>query len=180
MCLFVSTKGESLANWTTVISKVLPPPSTFPSVLSPEAVCPQVEGEGGVLLTRRWAVERGVVEGNLGLCVSGGPGSGERQSHLVAGQGPSPEPDSAALRAGLVPRTCGEQAARSCWSPSLGVPSETFTQRTVSSCRTTWAGDPDERPASGGAAPPLALTCPPHRLALPWPHHPHLSENTDY
>lgn len=48
MRLFVSTEGERLANWTTVISKVLPPatpPSTFPCVWSLEAAYPQVEGE---------------------------------------------------------------------------------------------------------------------------------------
>lgn len=50
MLLFVSTKGERLANWTTVVSKVfLPAPLSFPPILSAQSwglQCPQMEGEG--------------------------------------------------------------------------------------------------------------------------------------
>ena len=38
MLLFVSTKGERLANWTTVVSKVfLPAPLSFPPILSAQS-----------------------------------------------------------------------------------------------------------------------------------------------
>lgn len=38
---------------------------------------------------------------------------------------------------------------------------------------------PHESHASGGRVRSLALTCPPHLPALPWPHQPHLSKNID-
>ena len=93
MLLFVSTKDERLANWTTVILEVFLPlsflPSTFPFVQHLEAVCPQVEGEG-LLLTRAVEDVKGGFDWHLGLCVSRGQGSCKKKSRLVAGKGPSP------------------------------------------------------------------------------------------
>lgn len=63
MRLFVSTEGERLANWTTVISKVLPPATP----LLPFLVC-------GVwkLRTLRWKASRLLLNREVGWPMEGG------------------------------------------------------------------------------------------------------------
>lgn len=185
MCLFVSTKGESLANWTTVISKVLPPHTPLPPFLLRRTRKPRVLRwkARGLLLTREmgWAMGKGGWRGIWNLVRAGcqAPKGGSP----VWGLGRAPQPSL--LRSAV--SWSGSQDTRGAGSKLLLVSepeilSETFTHcrkchHAVSPCSMGWG--PHVSHASGRRVQSLALTCPSHLPALPWPHQLHLSKNAD-
>lgn len=133
MLLFVSTKGERLANWTTVVSKVfLPAPLSFPPILSAQSWGAAVSSDGRRGPAPHWSGER--CEGRASLAFMGEGGligtwvfvraGGGAPAKEVAGQGPSPEPVQCRER-GCSQATwrlgAWESAARSYWSQSPSV-----------------------------------------------------------
>lgn len=92
MCLFVSTKGKSLANWTTVISKVLPPPTPLPPLLLRRAWKPCV---------LRWKSRELLLTREVGWVMGKGGRRGIRSS--VRAERRAPEGGSAVRGLGRAP-----------------------------------------------------------------------------